>query len=84
MIIDCEACPVRGAACDTCVMNVLFVTSPTLLPHAGATPVSWSDRGPADPDNPRQEALRRLSDAGVIRPLWAGREGGAGPKTQVG
>lgn len=84
MIIDCEVCPVRGAACDVCVMNVLFVAAPPLAPHAAATVVSSAARPKVDPDNPRKQALRRLSDAGVIRPLWAGPEGESGPKTQVG
>ena len=53
MLIDCDACAVRGPACSGCVVTVLL----------GSTPdgVEW--------DETERAALGVLADSGLVPPL---------------
>lgn len=70
MLVDCETCPVRGVSCETCVINVLFAPDVASVEGSEATPRALPAR-PVARERRRQEALRRLRDAGRVRPLWA-------------
>ncbi len=64
MLVDCDHCQVRGAACSGCVVTVLL----------GAPPdgIEWDDT--------ECSALGMLADSGLVPPLrWQfGRDGDAG------
>lgn len=53
MIIDCDTCMVRGAACGDCVVTVLLGTTPSGL----------------DLDDGERLALDVLADSGLVPPL---------------
>ncbi|WP_375492482.1 hypothetical protein [uncultured Jatrophihabitans sp.] len=55
MLIDCDTCVVRGAACSECVIAVLLRRPPT------GTPV--------DLDADETAAFDSLADAGMVPPL---------------
>lgn len=55
MLIDCDTCVVRGAACSECVIAVLLQRPPT------GTPV--------DLDAEEAAAFDSLADAGMVPPL---------------
>jgi hypothetical protein len=69
MIIDCDSCTVRGAACADCV--VTFLTVPV---RAGATrPLA----APAfDLDVAERSAIGVLAASGLVPPLRLERAGG--------
>ena len=53
MLIDCDACEVRGLACADCVVSVLLG-----VPDEGA-----------ELDEPEQVAIDALAHAGLVPPL---------------
>jgi hypothetical protein len=53
MLIDCDACAVRGAGCDDCVISVLL----------------GPPDQPVEFDPTERVALVRLADAGLLPPL---------------
>jgi hypothetical protein len=82
MIIDCDSCTVRGAACTDCV--VTFLTIPVRPagwagPAGGAAAVSPGARGPAgvedgggrpvDLDDGERAAIDVLASSGLVPPL---------------
>lgn len=74
MIIDCDLCEVRGLACSDCVVSVLLG-----VPDDGAVL-----------DQPEQEAIVALAEAGLVPPLRlavparpAGGHGSSAARTTV-
>jgi hypothetical protein len=60
MMIDCDACAVRGPACGDCVVTVLL----------GAPPVRRSGAGAGiDLDGSEQAAIAVLAGSGLVPPL---------------
>jgi hypothetical protein len=60
MLIDCDACAVRGPACGDCVVTVLL----------GAPPVRRSGDGAGiDLDGNEQAAIAVLAGSGLVPPL---------------
>jgi hypothetical protein len=57
MLIDCDTCSVRGAACRDCVVTVIL-NNPTIDPPQ-----------PVDFDDEEQAAVVTLSAAGLLPPL---------------
>ena len=57
MLIDCDACAVRGPACGDCVVTVLL----------GAPTVRDGDR--MELDGPERAALAVLASSGLVPPL---------------
>jgi len=55
MLIDCDTCTVRGAACADCV--VTFLTIPV------------RSRSPAELDAGEQKAIEVLAASGLVPPL---------------
>lgn len=53
MLIDCDRCVVRGAACADCVVSVLLDAEPS------AVELDWPERA----------ALGALADNGLVPPL---------------
>ena len=63
MLVDCDRCDVRGAACGDCVVTVLLGPPPGLF----------------EIDSAEQTALAVLADAGLVPPLrLVPGEGGQG------
>jgi hypothetical protein len=66
MLIDCDACAVRGPACGDCVVSVLLS-----MPAAG-TAGTGADTGRApgvDLDQAEQAAIAVLAGSGLVPPL---------------
>ena len=63
MIIDCDDCAVRGAACKDCVVSVLLGTPDTLLDDERAALEALADAGLAP--RLRLVPIRRRHDTGV-------------------
>ena len=65
MIIDCDACAVRGPACGDCVVSVLLGGPPVRsdIPPPGDGPV------PVELDGAEQAALAVLAGCGLVPPL---------------
>ncbi len=64
MLIDCDACAVRGPACRDCVVSVLL-GAPSARPGRGShTPGTGID---LDPDE--QAAIAVLAGSGLVPPL---------------
>jgi hypothetical protein len=66
MMIDCDACAVRGPACADCVVSVLLGAPPAHRPGAG------DDSGPdpgIDLDGHEQAAIAVLAGSGLVPPL---------------
>jgi hypothetical protein len=62
MIIDCDSCQVRGAACGDCVIGVLMG-----LPAAAAAEPEVPPGAPiVQLDAPEQRALAVLADQGLV------------------
>jgi hypothetical protein len=60
MLIDCDACAVRGPACGDCVVTVLL----------GAPPVRRADDATGiDLDGNEQAAIAVLAGSGLVPPL---------------
>jgi hypothetical protein len=62
MIIDCDTCQVRGAACGDCVIGVLMGAPDT----AEAAPELPSGAPIVQLDAPEQRALAVLADQGLV------------------
>jgi hypothetical protein len=62
MMIDCDSCTVRGAACTDCV--VTFLTIP--VRPAAAPPVAGR---PVDLDDDERAAIDVLASSGLVPPL---------------
>ncbi|WP_020495237.1 hypothetical protein [Sciscionella marina] len=62
MIIDCERCPVRGKACEDCVVSVLFGGPPAAEPE---TPFG------AGLDAEHRRAIEVLAEAGMVSKVRA-------------
>lgn len=66
MIIDCESCEVRGAACGDCVVGVLLGT-PEVPAAGGAAPSGVPSGAPiVHLDAPERRALDVLADQGLV------------------
>jgi hypothetical protein len=66
MIIDCDTCTERGAACADCVVTFLTipVRSPAPVPATGATAA-----GAVELDAAEQHAIGVLAASGLVPPL---------------
>jgi hypothetical protein len=73
MIIDCDTCEVRGAACTDCVIGVLLGA-----PGSGANGAGSDEPAPDGPppgapivqlDAPERRALEVLADQGLVPKL---------------
>ena len=60
MLIDCDTCAVRGAACRDCVMTVILGNPPAETRWDGPA-VGWDDA--------EHEAVDALAAAGLVPPL---------------
>jgi hypothetical protein len=61
MMIDCDACAVRGPACGDCVVTVLLGAPPALRPGDEETGI--------DLDGREQAAIAVLAGSGLVPPL---------------
>jgi hypothetical protein len=67
MIIDCDACAVRGPACGDCVVSVLLGGPPV---HGDAQPPASGDAPVAvELDGAERAALAVLAGCGLVPPL---------------
>jgi hypothetical protein len=69
MIIDCDGCAVRGAACDDCVIGVLLGApepSPAAEPGQGEPSEAPSSAPIVQLDAPERHALAVLADQGLV------------------
>jgi hypothetical protein len=64
MIIDCDSCSVRGAACTDCVVTFLTVTV-----RPGAAPAPRLRTGVVQLDPAERHALGVLAAQGLVPPL---------------
>jgi len=80
MMIDCDSCTVRGAACTDCV--VTFLTIPvraadgdaaplgrTPAPPGAASAAAPGRPGPVDLDDDERAAIDVLAHSGLVPPL---------------
>ena len=58
MLIDCDACTVRGPACADCVVTVLLRIEPAA-----------QDTGGVELDHAEEAALAALAGSGLVPPL---------------
>jgi hypothetical protein len=66
MIIDCDGCAVRGAACGDCVIGVLL-GAPAPVDHAVDSPPEVPSGAPiVQLDAPERRALAVLADQGLV------------------
>lgn len=63
MKIDCDTCTVRGEACADCVVSFLTI------PVRDGLRVVGEESRPVEIDSAQEEAIRALSDAGLVAPL---------------
>ena len=63
MMIDCDTCTERGAACADCV--VTFLTIPVRAP----APVTTTGAGSVELDAAEQHAIDVLAASGLVPPL---------------
>jgi predicted small lipoprotein YifL len=72
MVIDCDACAVRGPACSDCVVSVLL-GGPPASGHEHSARVPGADRAgspePVELDGAEQAALAVLAGCGLVPPL---------------
>lgn len=69
MIIDCDGCAVRGAACGDCVIGVLLGTPAPAAPadHHADVPSDVPSGAPiVTLDAPERRALAMLADQGLV------------------
>ena len=71
MVIDCDACAVRGPACADCVVSVLLGGPPVQGEHPvhPATPSVGRSPTPVELDGAEQAALAVLAGCGLVPPL---------------
>jgi hypothetical protein len=67
MIIDCDACAVRGPACGDCVVSVLLGGPP--VQGDSSPPVSGDAPVPVELDGAERAALAVLAGCGLVPPL---------------
>jgi predicted small lipoprotein YifL len=65
MIIDCDACAVRGPACSDCVVSVLLGGPPV----EGDLPARADGPAPVELDGAERAALAVLAGCGLVPPL---------------
>jgi hypothetical protein len=72
MIIDCDGCAVRGAACGDCVIGVLLGAPAPAAPadHGSEAPSVMPSGAPiVQLDAPERRALAVLADQGLVPKL---------------
>jgi hypothetical protein len=74
MIIDCDDCAVRGAACQDCVVSVLLGVPETLRDDERAALEALAEAGLA----PRLRLVPLHPEPGASRPRSRDRHGGTG------
>jgi predicted small lipoprotein YifL len=68
MLIDCDACAVRGPACDDCVVSVLLA-GPAVHAHAGEPPGDQEGQPAPELDAAERAAIAVLAGCGLVPPL---------------
>jgi hypothetical protein len=68
MLIDCDACAVRGPACGDCVVSVLLA-GPAVHAHDGEPPGAQEEHGTAELDAAERAAIAVLAGCGLVPPL---------------
>jgi hypothetical protein len=68
MLIDCDACAVRGPACGDCVVSVLLA-GPAVHAHDGEPPGAHEEHGTAELDAAERAAIAVLAGCGLVPPL---------------
>ncbi|HYY10444.1 MAG TPA: hypothetical protein VE781_05865 [Kineosporiaceae bacterium] len=68
MLIDCDACAVRGPACGDCVVTVLLA-GPAVHAHTGGPPGAPEPATTAELDAAERAAIAVLADCGLVPPL---------------
>ena len=67
MLIDCDACAVRGPACGDCVVSVLLA-GPAMHAH-DVEPPAPKESPPAELDAAERAAIAVLAGCGLVPPL---------------
>jgi len=67
MIIDCDACAVRGPACGDCVVSVLLGGPP--VRRDAPAQAAADGPVPVELDGAERAALAVLADCGLVPPL---------------
>jgi hypothetical protein len=68
MLIDCDACAVRGPACGDCVVSVLLA-GPGVRMHAGDPPGAQESAPAPELDSAERAAIAVLAGCGLVPPL---------------
>ena len=68
MLIDCDACAVRGPACGDCVVSVLLA-GPALHVHEGEPPGAQDAPATPELDAAERAAIAVLAGCGLVPPL---------------
>jgi predicted small lipoprotein YifL len=68
MLIDCDACAVRGPACGDCVVSVLLA-GPAVHAHDGEPPGAEEGQTAAELDAAERAAIAVLAGCGLVPPL---------------
>jgi len=68
MLIDCDACAVRGPACGDCVVSVLLA-GPAVHLHEGEPPGAQEPLPAPELDAAERAAIAVLAGCGLVPPL---------------
>ena len=68
MLIDCDACAVRGPACGDCVVSVLLA-GPAVHVHDGEPPGAQAAPAAPELDAAERAAIAVLAGCGLVPPL---------------
>ena len=68
MLIDCDACAVRGPACGDCVVSVLLA-GPAVHVHEGEPPGALETAPAPELDAAERAAIAVLAGCGLVPPL---------------
>ena len=68
MLIDCDACAVRGPACGDCVVSVLLA-GPAVHVHEGEPPGGQEAASASELDAAERAAIAVLAGCGLVPPL---------------
>jgi hypothetical protein len=68
MLIDCDACAVRGPACGDCVVSVLLA-GPVVHVHEGEPPGVEEAAAAPELDAAERAAIAVLAGCGLVPPL---------------
>jgi hypothetical protein len=68
MLIDCDACAVRGPACGDCVVSVLLA-GPVVHVHEGEPPGVEEPAAGPELDAAERAAIAVLAGCGLVPPL---------------